>query len=243
MLGRVLAANTGKDIGDSIELYGESFQVIGVFESSSVYENGVCLLSRTVLQRLMGRSGQVTGFLVLSDQPGNPKAIAELRTRIEALSPTLKAQPTAEFVHSITQIRVTRAAAWVTAAIATSLAALSVLNTLMLSVIERTAEIGALPHGLAARPGGPADRRRIAAAGARRDWPRLLIGTGPAETIRLLAGNRRPDQRPHGFIRAAARRSGRSLDRIAGGNLSRLVGGAALARQRHATQIKNARVQ
>jgi putative ABC transport system permease protein len=144
ILGKVLAANTGKKVGDTLEFYGEPFEVIGIFESFSVYENGAAWLLRSELQRLMDRPHQVTGFVVLSDRPGNRTVVDQLRKDIEALDPNISAQPTAEFVHNISQIRVTRAAAWVTSAVAILIGVVSVLNTMIMSVFERASEIGAL---------------------------------------------------------------------------------------------------
>src|SRR4051794_18232122 len=41
MMGRVLAANLGKKVGDEIELYEtEPFKIIGIYESPIVFENG-----------------------------------------------------------------------------------------------------------------------------------------------------------------------------------------------------------
>src|SRR4051812_8185468 len=40
MLGRVLAMNLGKKVGDTIQVAGEPFRVIAIFESDSLFENG-----------------------------------------------------------------------------------------------------------------------------------------------------------------------------------------------------------
>src|SRR5271165_7063973 len=40
LLGRVLALNLRKKVGDSIAVAGERFRVVGIFESASLFENG-----------------------------------------------------------------------------------------------------------------------------------------------------------------------------------------------------------
>ena len=40
MLGRVLAMNLGKKVGDGVSIAGEAFRVVGTFESESIFENG-----------------------------------------------------------------------------------------------------------------------------------------------------------------------------------------------------------
>ena len=144
LVGRVLAANLGKKPGDSIELYGRTFQVIGVFSSHSVLENGAVFLPLAEMQKLMDRPHRVTGYVVLARQAGNAAAIESLKRKIEALDPHVQATPTAEFVAGISQIRVTRAAAWITSAIALFMGMLGVLNTMIASVAERAREIGVL---------------------------------------------------------------------------------------------------
>jgi putative ABC transport system permease protein len=144
MLGRILADNLGKKPGDTVEIYARPFQVVGVFESFSVYENGAVFMLIDDLQRQMDRPGEVTGFVVGANPPGDHDATTALRRRIESIDPQIAAIPCAEFVSSLTQMRVTRAMAWVTSGIACLIGALGVFNTMAMSVFERRAEIGAL---------------------------------------------------------------------------------------------------
>ena len=140
MLGRILAANLGKHTGDRIQVYGQEFEVIGEFESFSVYENGAVFMLLDELQRQMDRPGEVTGFIVKSADK-SPAAIAALEQKIEALDPNVAATPCAEFVNSITQIRVTRTMSWVTAVFTIVIGAIGLMNTMAMTVFERRGEI------------------------------------------------------------------------------------------------------
>jgi putative ABC transport system permease protein len=144
MLGRILAANLGKKVGDVVDVYSQPFRVIGLFESFSVYENGAVFMLLEDLQRQMDRPGQVTGFIVQANPPGDRAATAVLARQIEALDPQVAAVPCAEFVSSLNQMRVTRTMSWIIAAIASVIGALGVLNTMAMSVFERRCEIGSL---------------------------------------------------------------------------------------------------
>ena len=86
MLGRVLALNLGKKAGDELDVAGEKFRVIGIYESDSLFESGAMVVPLETLQRMMGREGQVTGF-VIQARSSDPAAIAALRKRIEAEIP------------------------------------------------------------------------------------------------------------------------------------------------------------
>lgn len=148
-IGYVLADNLGKKVGDKVELYAEEYEIVGIFESFSVYENGCVVLLLDELQRLMDRPGQVTGFLVdVTPVEGNPKAtqdrINAVGQKIEALSSKLNMMPTQDFVENVEQIKLGRSMAWIVSAIAVFIGSIGVLNTMVMSVVERTREIGTL---------------------------------------------------------------------------------------------------
>jgi putative ABC transport system permease protein len=151
MLGVVLARNLGKKAGDRLEIEGQDFDVVGVFESFNVFENGSAVVLLADLQQLMDRPGQVTGFQVVVEDTSDRKVQVErVRKEIEDLRDSrgrpwrLSALPTKDYVKSTTQIRMGQAMAWLTSAIALVIGAIGVLNTMIMSVFERTREIGIL---------------------------------------------------------------------------------------------------
>jgi putative ABC transport system permease protein len=151
MIGRVLAANLGKKAGDTIELYGSiPYQVVAVYESPIVFENGGSVVLLSDLQTMMNRPGEVTGFTIIADDEARANDLKDLRQRIAALPEAkemdvqLEATPAKEFVKGVSQIKVSRAVAWLTSAIALVIGAIGMLNTMIMSVFERTKEIGTL---------------------------------------------------------------------------------------------------
>jgi putative ABC transport system permease protein len=143
MLGRVLAMTLNKKAGDRFKIAGETFDVVGIFESESWFENGSLLMPLKTLQKMMGREGQVTGFLIQA-KSSDARSIAELRKRIESTIPGVAATPARDHVQGDTQIRLSRAMAWSTAAVALFLGSVGMLNTMLMSIFERTREIGIL---------------------------------------------------------------------------------------------------
>jgi putative ABC transport system permease protein len=144
MLGRVLAANLHKKIGDTVQLYAQDFEVVGIYESPVVFENSGAVMLLDEMQKQMNRPNEISGFTVTVKKPIDEKGMDELRQRIEALQPNIKATPSAEFVKNVTQIRVARAVAWLISAIAVFIGGIGMLNTMIMSVFERTKEIGTL---------------------------------------------------------------------------------------------------
>ena len=144
LMGKKLAETLGKQVGDELELYGRKFEIVGIYESHNVYENSFVIMPLDVLQRLTDRPGQVTGFTIEADPRATPQQIDELKRRIEALEPRLAVLPTKEFVGSIAPIRAAQAMAWLTSTVAMLLGGIGVLNTMIMSVSERTRELGVL---------------------------------------------------------------------------------------------------
>jgi putative ABC transport system permease protein len=143
ILGRVLAMTLDKKAGDRLQVSGEPFEVVGIFESESWFENGSLTLPLKTLQKMMGREGQVTGLLIEA-KASDARYISELRRRIETTISGVVATPSRDHVQGDTQIRLARAMAWTTAAIALFLGSVGMLNTMLMSIFERTREIGIL---------------------------------------------------------------------------------------------------
>jgi putative ABC transport system permease protein len=145
LLGERLAISLDKRVGDKLTLFdNETYTVAGIFRSTTVYENGSMTVLLKDLQRFMGREGQVSGFAVVIEPQGDSAEIKRIAKEIEALGKNIEAVPTAEFVDSTPEIQFIHAMAWVTSAVALVIGAVGMLNTMVMSVFERTKEIGIL---------------------------------------------------------------------------------------------------
>ncbi|MFO0907754.1 MAG: ABC transporter permease [Isosphaeraceae bacterium] len=143
MLGRVLALNLRKATGDVLDVAGVPFHVVGIYESDSLFENGGMIVPLPDLQKMMGREGYVSGF-VLSARDKSTAGVAALARRIEATIPGVAAVPARDFVQSETQLSLIKAMTWATSLVAMILGSVGVLNTMVMTVFERTREIGIL---------------------------------------------------------------------------------------------------
>ena len=143
LLGKVLADNLGKKVGDTVDIYAVPMKIVGIFESFNVYENGSVTIPLASLQRLMDRPGRVSAFLVEA-KDRTPEGVLKLKQEIEALAPNINAEQMKKFVGSVSHIKVSRAMAWMTSAIALVIGAVGMLNTMAMAVHERIKEIGTL---------------------------------------------------------------------------------------------------
>ena len=153
MLGKQLAENLKKGIGDHIELQQEAFEVVAVFESFNVYDNGAVIIPLTDAQRLAARKGRITGFSVRVDKKKTdpPAEIETVRQRIENLTDPETEKPVRisvltvkDYVSTSSHIRILRALVWMVSVIALTIGVISMLNTMVMAVLERTQEIGIL---------------------------------------------------------------------------------------------------
>jgi putative ABC transport system permease protein len=144
LFGRVLAMNLQKKVGDEVDISGEKFNVVGIYESDSPFENGGLIMPLKELQWMMGRQGQVTGFVVAVEGAPDQAIIREVCDRIEKAIPKVAASPARDFVQGDVQIRLAKAMAWATTVIALILGSVGMLNTMVMAVFERTREIGVL---------------------------------------------------------------------------------------------------
>jgi putative ABC transport system permease protein len=148
MLGQLLAESLNKKAGDSMDIQGTTFTVVGVYHGGSALEAGAMIMPLGQLQTLASLEGKVTAFHVKL-KPATAGETPDERTRkaqaaIEAAVPGLRAVPAMERASNNQLVVLAHAAAWGTSAIALLVGALGIANTMAMSVFERTQEIGVL---------------------------------------------------------------------------------------------------
>ncbi len=151
MLGATLAEIVKKGVGDTVTMQDEHYDVVGVYRSFDLFENGGAVVPLATLQREMLRPKSVTGFTVELEPTPDKEALADtVRRRIDALvdakgkSRGITAQPTRAYVSGTIYIRMANGMAWITSGIALIVGGITILNTMITAVIERTKEIGLL---------------------------------------------------------------------------------------------------
>ena len=144
MLGQVLARNLEKRIDDTLEVIeGEPYRVVGIYQSFNVFENGSMIMAIHELQRLMGRQGEVTHFMV-STEHNDKETLQRLAEQIKALAPALESLPTGEYIDTAVEIRMARAIAWLTSTIALVIGTIGMINTMLTAIFERTRELAVM---------------------------------------------------------------------------------------------------
>jgi putative ABC transport system permease protein len=161
IVGQTLAANLkgkgkpGAELGDTLMFVGDPdrpYEVIGIYSSPVVFEMGGAIVPFEDGQVIHGKPGKVTGFSVRvkKQSPDSAAEVQAVKEKIDALrdpkDPTVRldAQPPAKYVEQVSQLQLIRAISFLVSAIALAVSVISLLNTMTMSVLERTQEIGIL---------------------------------------------------------------------------------------------------
>jgi putative ABC transport system permease protein len=151
LLGSGIAEALQRPNTDRIDIEGKSFRVAGVFQAGNPFDANCIVAPIADVQKLMERPGAISEFEVRVDPSArNDTARKKLCQAIETLRDEnrqplgLKAQSTQQFIDSATEAKLGAAMAWGTSAIVLALSFVGMLNTMLMSVMERTLELGLL---------------------------------------------------------------------------------------------------
>jgi putative ABC transport system permease protein len=152
IVGSELARKMNKKIGDAYVIEGVPFEIVGIYDSVTPAEDAALAVPLRELQKIKFRDGRITGFSVVLD-PAVPnrdglaarvcQQIAEIKGP-DGKSARLNAQPTKDYIDNSTHLKMAQGMAWLTSAIAIFVGTIGMLNTMIMSVVERVREISIL---------------------------------------------------------------------------------------------------
>ena len=141
MLGKQAAEALKMNVGDVLRLSGGSFKIVGIYNSGNGFEDAAAILSLTDAQQLLQKQRQVGAVQIKVD---DPRQIETLRARLEKQFPRLSVSQSGDVADQAQMVQYMQAFAVAIAALAVLIGGVGMTNTVMMSMFERTREIGTL---------------------------------------------------------------------------------------------------
>jgi len=141
LIGKLAAESFDKDVGEAFRLEGSTYRVAGIYETGTSFEDGGAVMSLSDAQRLFDQRYQVSYFnLRVNDKT----RIDAIRNEIENRWPKLAATRSGEQTRQTEMLGMYRSFGFYMGIFAVLVGGLGMMNSTLMSVFERTREIGVL---------------------------------------------------------------------------------------------------
>ena len=141
LLGRVAAENLGYEVGQSMRIFETSFKIVGIYETGVPMQDGAGVVSLRDAQKLFGQVHKVSFIGVWLE---NPRQADQMIQQIESRFPVVSVSVASEFSEGLVDLEMMQASTWGISFMALLVGGLGMTNTMVMSVYERTREIGVL---------------------------------------------------------------------------------------------------
>jgi len=141
MVGRNTAEALGVEVGETLRMLDSGFRVVGIYETGVSFEDSGVVVSLRDAQKLAGRPHQVTMYLIRLHDPERAEAVQAI---LDANFPEVDAALTSEFAETLPDLQSMGMMVEQISFLAVLIGGVGMLNTMLMSVLERTREIGVL---------------------------------------------------------------------------------------------------
>ena len=141
LLGRVAAENLDMQVGQTVRIFDRAFKIAGIYETGLPFQDGGAVVTLRDAQSLFGQAHKVSFVGVWVEDPQQAAPVARA---IEARHPEVSLSLTSDFAEDLVDLQMMEASTWGISALALVVGGLGMTNTMVMSVIERTREIGVL---------------------------------------------------------------------------------------------------
>ena len=141
LLGKLTAKNFKKNVGDTFRINEIGYRVVGIYETGASFEDNGAVIGLADAQRAFDKRSQVTYFQIKLD---DPRRSDEVRQAIEQRWDDLTTVRSGEPTKQDQMLAIYNSLGWFLGIFAILVGGLGMMNAMLMSVFERTREIGVL---------------------------------------------------------------------------------------------------
>ncbi|MDR3063493.1 MAG: ABC transporter permease [Methanobrevibacter sp.] len=143
VIGKLISEESNLTVGDKIKLADEEFEVVGISESGDPSYNNAVMAPISDLQDIMGQKGQISMIYVYAENNASVDAITKKINDSygEELTTVTSVSDLKQMAEMLNMLDVFK---WGISLLAIVIGGIGIINTMIMSVYERTREIGVL---------------------------------------------------------------------------------------------------
>ena len=141
VLGRTAADMLKKKVGDKLEIETAELSVVGIVDGNAWVENSSVILALPLFQEITGNQGKINVIDIRVTPSTSTKDVEQLCEQINSRVPEARAMVAGDNISNSQAYRIVQAMSWGTSLLAVLVGIFGVMNTMVMTVLERTQEI------------------------------------------------------------------------------------------------------